>query len=55
MCPGKLLCRAKALIPEGHCSVDDILSIPTDHNKPVRQKNAQISNRDITVKSPLNR
>lgn len=50
MCPHKLLCRAKALIPEGHCSVDDVLSIPTDHNKPARYKNALISNRDVILK-----
>lgn len=33
MCPDKLQSWAKTLIPQGHCSVDDILSISTHHYK----------------------
>lgn len=43
MCPDKLLCRAEALVPQSHGSVDNILSIATHNNKPGAHKNAQMS------------
>ena len=33
--PHKFLSGAEALVPEGHGSVDDVLSISTHHHKPV--------------------
>lgn len=34
MCPHKLLCRTKALVPQSHGCVDDVFTIPTHHHKP---------------------
>lgn len=34
MCPHKLLCRTKALVPQSHGCVDDVFTITTHHNKP---------------------
>lgn len=39
MSPDKLLRRTEALVPQSHCSIDDILSIPAHHNKPGAHKN----------------
>lgn len=43
MCPDKLLCWTKALVPQSHGSVDDVLSVSTHHNEPGVHKNAQMS------------
>lgn len=47
MCPDKLLSGAKTLVPQGHGSVDDVLSISTYHYKSARtQKQSQSYGRD---------
>lgn len=37
MSPDKLLCRSKALVPQSHSGVDDVLSVSTHHHKPKQQ------------------
>lgn len=34
MSPHKLLCRAKALVPQSHGCVDDVFTITTHHHEP---------------------
>ncbi len=37
-CPDKFLGWTKALVTQGHCSVNDVLAVPTDYNKPEDKK-----------------
>lgn len=51
VCPDKLLSGAKTLVPQGHGSVDDVLSISTYHYKSARtQKHHRVTVERHTAK-----
>ena len=39
--PHKLLSTAKALVPQSHGCVDDVLAVPTHHHKPEETKKSE--------------